>query len=195
MKRMAISNIQNRNLNSDMIRDKLYHIYLGNDQTVYFGNIKLAKRYLVQLNSFLNRQLVEINNISIYIFIDYRKMAIIYNEYFMKDNYTHELLMNIDRFFIKSVSQTCSLVNRNSFYFSNILKLIGYLIELCNVLIRIIKKKRTYYYDQSLKCNIKRLEEIKESIEKYGIEEQNKAPKCFYDHRTEGNKPAAGDDI
>lgn len=185
MKKIAISNIQNRNLNSDMIRDKLYHIYLGNNQTVYFGNKKLAKRYLSHLNSFLNSQLIEINNISIYIIIDYRKMAIIYNDYFMKDNHTHELLMNIDRFFIKSVSQTCSLVNRNSFYFSNILKLIGYLIELCNVLIRIIKKKRIYYYDQALKCNIKRLEEIKESIEKYGIEEQKNTPVCWYDHKND----------
>jgi len=194
MKKIAISNIQNPKLNSSMIRDKLYHIYLGNNQTVYFKNEKHAKRYLVELNVFLNSKLLEINNIYIYIFIDYRKMAIIYNEYFLNDNHAQELILCIDKFFIKSVSQTCSWANRNNFYFLNIQKLIGYLIELCNVLIRILRKKRSFLYDNSLLCLIERLNEINHSIEIYGIEDQKNTPVCWYDHRNDERQEKTGTD-
>jgi hypothetical protein len=185
MQKIAISNIKEKKANSIMIRDRLYSIYLGNSQIVYFKNIKHAKSYLAQLNSFLNMQLIEINHINIYIFIDYRKMAIIYNEYFLNDNHAQNLILCIDKFFIKSVSQTCSWANRNNFYFLNIQKLIGYLIKLCNVLIRILRKKRSFLYDNSLLCTIDRLNEINHLFEIYGIEDQKNAPKCWYDHKND----------
>jgi hypothetical protein len=166
MNKIKLNNIQIPDKNSVYTNNHKHRIYVGT-ATNYFKNKKNAVRRLSGLNAQLNNTLLELNNIWINIFIDYRKMAIIYNDYFNRDGSCQNLVIMIEKFFVK-VTTPSSMVNRNYFYVFNLRKLDDFLIEFTKLLIDVQLSKKHNTECCSLRSLLYRLEGIGKELENFG---------------------------
>jgi len=171
MKKIKLNNIQIPDKESVLIKKRKHHVYLGT-ATNYYSNRTIAKRKLVELNKQINNILLEINNIYINIFIEYRKVAIIYNEFYNRDTRCSDLILYIEKFFVKATIPG-SYENRNFFYVTNVRKIIEFLIEFTNIIIEYLVKKRHFVECNSLKSILARLEILKLEMENFGNELEN----------------------
>ena len=168
MKKIKLNNVHIPDKKSPLIKDHQYQIFTGTSR-MYFKNKKKLKRHLHGLNVQLNHILLELNNLYINIFIEYRKIAVIYNEYFNRDCSCNELVILIEKYFIKATTPT-SQANRNYFYVFNLTRLTEFLIEFCNLLIDVQFSKKHNSECNSLRSLLYRLENIRKELESFGKE-------------------------
>jgi hypothetical protein len=73
MKKIVIKNLTKSDKSSVHTRQRKHCVFLGNDSSVYFSDMKKAKAFLVATNEFLNQKLFELNALYIDLFTEYRK--------------------------------------------------------------------------------------------------------------------------
>ena len=130
---------------------------------------KILKKQMSRMNEQLNFILLDLNNLYINIFIEYRKVAVIYNEYFNRECSCNELIILIEKYFIKATTPT-SQANRNYFYVFNLTRLVEFLIEFTKLLIDVQLSKKHNTECNSLRSLLYRLENIRIELENFGKE-------------------------
>jgi hypothetical protein len=173
MKKIKIEKITNKDKKSVFTKDRKYSVYLGTT-TIFNSSKKTTKRQLVELNVQLNNILLELNNIYINIFIEYRKVAVIYNEHFYYDSSCSDIIQSLEKFFIKAITPA-SPENRNYFFVSNLTRLTETLSDLAEEIITVYVKKRHFVECSYMRSVKRRLEQIKQYMEEFGKDEDYKS--------------------
>ncbi len=61
MKKIRTKSIVNADKSAVYTKQRSHHVFLGNNITVYFSNLKEAKSFLAKTNLVLNQKLFELN--------------------------------------------------------------------------------------------------------------------------------------
>lgn len=144
MKRIKLIHITFPDLSSHYIKQRMYSVTLGNKVNKWFSNRKDAVRFLVYINSELNRKLNELNYIYGFILSEYRKIWC-YLEDSDKEGNIESQIKYINHGF-KMACERSQLTNGNHFVFKNLSLIIEGLNEFCKMLIEQLQE-RNFYVD------------------------------------------------
>lgn len=150
MKRIRINFIGEPETGTSYLNQRLYYVFLGNDQKRYFTNLKDARRFIAETNKLLNSKLHELNYMYSFVFAEYRKIWF----YFDSDSSlpldlrkmeqdTHSLFKDVDYAFNQVVT-TSHRQNGNYTAFKNLFNIINRLQSIC-LNIRKLMIERKYY--------------------------------------------------
>lgn len=179
MKKFNLENIIPPDKTSHLTRYRRYHrISLGNGKTCYFKQQQHAYEYVNELEIKINTVLLELNNIYTSLFIEYRKNAIIYNEYFIKAESKINGLINVieHRFF--RMFRKISIVDNNYLFFNSLEIVISQLLSFGTLIKEALKYPQTVYIDSI----VYRLNEILEESRNFGEDLQKDTPHVYFDN-------------
>jgi hypothetical protein len=141
MKKIALTNYGKPDRSSVLIKRKLYSVYLGNSETLYFQSERAAKEFLAETNRFLNRILHECNILHINTFEIYRTY------WFYLDNEPVQLIVEN----VKAVEKIFDTVTRRGNYangaamaWKDLQNILGYVSEVLAECLKVLLVKKFY---------------------------------------------------
>lgn len=150
MKRIRINTIMEPETGTSYLKQRLYSVFLGNDQKRYFTNLKDAKRFVAETNKMLNSKLHELNYMYSFVFAEYRKIWFYFDadsrlplDLKKMEQEIHSLFNNVE-FAFNQVINTSHRQNGNYTAFKNLFNIIKALENIC-LHVRELMIERKYY--------------------------------------------------
>jgi len=173
MRKIRIENLTKADKSNHITKQRKHQVFLGNNVTVYFSDMKKAKAFLTVTNYFLNRKLFEINALYIDIFTEYRK-AWFYSSgeydrqmHFINDNFVFRDIEIIDRKFSLMVSRS-HFENGSSIVWHGMYIIIECCESTIGKLTDLYKAKKHYAEAHQLNVIAERLGILKLQLDEYG---------------------------
>jgi len=181
MKRIAITEITPADKTSFLTEQRRHSVFLGNDLTRRFGNIKKARQFLAEANRFLNFKLHETNYLYAWIYGEYRRswfyftadMHVLAAELRKQEREILEKFRQIDKAMEFLVSRT-GRPNGNYFAFKQFFLILEYLTDVVESLQEINSRRNYYAESHRLEIFRNHADRIREQLMNYGKAEKNK---------------------
>lgn len=148
MKKINLVNIQLPDKTAVLIRQRKYSVFLGNEKTFQFTNMKEAKRFLAETNRFLNDVLQQCNWLFVFAFSEYRRTWFYFNarityKYVKLDSLEKTILENIRTidYHFNIVVTRSHFTNGNYFAFQHLNNIIKAIDSILNCLEEILKER------------------------------------------------------
>ena len=180
MRKIKVTKIVPKKSKSVYTRDLRHQLNIGNGYTVYFENAKDCAAYAVELDEFLNLKALELNEIYIDLWSNYRKYCLIYATFFLHDRKIKMHILNLDRDFEKLITRTRG-PNGHHFCFNIFNSIIVDLRAFAEYLIDAIKTARLGMLWHLFDIILARLDAYSESLKNYGKAEQVNTPNHPFD--------------
>jgi hypothetical protein len=162
MRKIQIDKINFPDKSSPRLKDKLYSVYL-NGNIEYFGSEKNAKAYLAESNKKLNEILLELNELYINTFNQYRLIA-----FYLKDNRIPVFIAGIEKTFHLVVTRS-GFTNGNHFTFKHLENITVMLLQILFILKKVNYEKKYFPSVAFVSSLIKRIQELQELINNKNI--------------------------
>lgn len=156
MKRIKINNIQEPETGTHYLKQRLYAVFLGNDQKRYFTNLKDARRFIAETNKLLNSKLHELNYMYSFVFGEYRKVWFYFDADsslpldLIKMEQDTTLLFKDVEFAFNQVVATSHRISGNYTAFKSLFNIINALQAVCMNIRELMVEKKYYAEVQRL---------------------------------------------
>ncbi|MFW5804033.1 MAG: hypothetical protein ACOCWG_02260 [bacterium] len=175
MKKINLNKIHYPEKQSHYVKMKMYAIAIGNGHREYFTNIKDAKKYLAELNRFLNMRLHELNNLYFLSFGEYRRSWFVFGsddpnmiDHFQKmENNIKAKFDSID-FSFKYCVERSHWQNGNHFTFKHMASICDNLTDILDIIREFFYDRKFYHEIYRLTGYMNQLKLIKIKLENFG---------------------------
>ena len=170
MRKIRLTQISQANKKSYISVQRKHLIFLGNGACFVFGDIKGAKRFLVNVNRYLNTRLFELNYIYIDILKDYRYFWFYMDQDLLRDYRENNAAIekNFDL-----ITNEVSTENHNYFVFKHLFYIIGCLRKILIIFRKTSKRRDMSVWVRMMEAYETRLDDLEKDIGDYGYDHSN----------------------
>jgi YHS domain-containing protein len=136
MKRIVLNRYSIPDKNSVYIRNKYYHVYLGNEQTYYFSSKENVHMFLRETTDMINEVLCSLNNLYTEVFSEFREFWIYDNTNI--DRHIFKKFESLNNIFSRSIKRSVEI---NVFSFKNMYLIIEEITTISTIMIKAYDKK------------------------------------------------------